>query len=151
MHFCFASHALFPRWGIRNSCIWRSAGSYTKKKKEKLWLRFSQAIQVQIIKNNQQKIREHKTSFSLYSSWETNFFVTPWTADHQDPRSVGFSRQEHWSGLPCPPPGDLPDPGVKSQSPALAGRLFFTIWATREALEEGAIKRYCPGFWIISL
>ena len=44
--------------------------------------------------------------------------VTPWTGAHQAPLSVGFSRQEYWSGLPCPSPGDLPDPGIKPQSPA---------------------------------
>ena len=38
---------------------------------------------------------------------------------HQAPLSLGFSRQEYWSGLPCPPPGDLPDPGVEPRSPAL--------------------------------
>ena len=38
---------------------------------------------------------------------------------HQAPLSVGFSRQEYWSGLPCPPPGDLPDPEMESKSPAL--------------------------------
>ena len=40
-------------------------------------------------------------------------FATPWTIDHQAPLSMGFSRQECWSGLPCPPPGDLPDPGIE--------------------------------------
>ena len=44
--------------------------------------------------------------------------VTPWTAARQAPLSMGFSRQEYWSGFPCPPPGDLPDPGIKLQSPA---------------------------------
>ena len=44
----------------------------------------------------------------------------------QVPLSLGFSRQEYWSGLPFPSPGDLPDPGIKPLSPALAGR-FFTI------------------------
>jgi len=38
---------------------------------------------------------------------------------HQDPLSMEFSRQEYWSGLPCPPPGDLPNPGIKPRSPAL--------------------------------
>ena len=42
------------------------------------------------------------------------------------PLSMGFSRQEYWSGLPCPPPGDLPNPGIKPKSPALAGRFFTT-------------------------
>ena len=54
-------------------------------------------------------------------------FVTPWTVAHQAPLSMGSSRQEHWSGLPCPPPGDLPDPGVELASlvsPALAGGFF---------------------------
>ena len=45
--------------------------------------------------------------------------VTPWTAIRQAPLSMKFSRQEYWSGLPCPPPGDLPDPGIKPRSPAL--------------------------------
>ena len=52
------------------------------------------------------------------------FFVTPWTSARQAPLSMGFSRQEYWSGLPCPPPGDLPNPGIKLESlmsPALAG------------------------------
>ena len=51
-------------------------------------------------------------------------FATPWTVALQAPLSMGFSRQEHWSGLPFLPPRDLPDPGIKppfSASPALAG------------------------------
>ena len=44
-------------------------------------------------------------------------FVTPWTVAHQVPLSMGFSRQEYWSGMPCPPPGDLPDRVLKSASP----------------------------------
>ena len=61
--------------------------------------------------------------------------MTPRTVAHQAPLSMGFSRQEYWSGLPCPPPGDLPDPGIKPESPALAGK-FFTKRATREALDH---------------
>ena len=51
-------------------------------------------------------------------------FATLWTAALQGPLSTGFSRQEYWSGLPCPPLGDLPDPGIEPvslMSPALAG------------------------------
>ena len=44
-------------------------------------------------------------------------FVTLWTAAHQALLSMGFSRQEHWCGLPFPPPGDIPDPGIKPTSP----------------------------------
>ena len=46
------------------------------------------------------------------------FFATPWTVAHQAPLSMGFPRQEYWSRLPFPPPGDLPDPGIKTASPA---------------------------------
>ena len=46
-------------------------------------------------------------------------FATPWTVAHQAPLSMGFSRQEYWSGLPFPSPGDLPNPGIKPRSPAL--------------------------------
>ena len=48
-------------------------------------------------------------------------FTTLWARAHQAPLSVGFSRQEHWSGLPCLPPGDLSDPRIEPTSPALAG------------------------------
>ena len=46
-------------------------------------------------------------------------FVTPWTVAYQASLSMGFSRQEYWSGLPFPSPGDLPDPGIEPGSPAL--------------------------------
>ena len=46
-------------------------------------------------------------------------FVTPWTVAYQAPLSMEFSRQERWSGLPFPSPGDLPDPGIEPRSPAL--------------------------------
>ena len=52
--------------------------------------------------------------------------VTTWTVTCQAPLSMGFSRQEYWSGLPCPPPGDRPNPEVKPTSPALAGGFFTT-------------------------
>ena len=45
--------------------------------------------------------------------------MTPWTVTHHAPLSMGFSRQEYWSGLPFPSPGDLPNPGVEPRSPAL--------------------------------
>ena len=56
-------------------------------------------------------------------------FKTPWTVAQQAPLFMGFSRQEYWSGLPCPPSGDHPNPGIKPRSltsPALAGRFFTT-------------------------
>ena len=63
------------------------------------------------------------------------FFVTPWTVARQAPLSMGFCRHEYWSGLPCPPPKDLPNPGIELTSlasPALADG-FFTTSATWEA------------------
>ena len=67
----------------------------------------------------------------------------------QAPLSMGFSRQEYWSGLPFPPPGDIPDPGIDPKSPALAGR-FFTIWATKEAQEihslNPGINPFCSAY-----
>ena len=46
-------------------------------------------------------------------------FVTSWIVTHQAPLSMGFSRQEYWGGLPCSPPGDLPDPGIKPMPPVV--------------------------------
>ena len=59
-------------------------------------------------------------SFSLV--W---LFATPWTGAYQDPPSMGFSRQEYWSGLPFPSPGDLPNPGIEPRSPFLTKVLIF--------------------------
>ena len=70
-----------------------------------------------------------KTVFSTNGAWSTGcahascfshvwLFATLWTIARQAPLSTGFSRQECWSGLPCPPSGDLPDPGIKPMSPA---------------------------------
>ena len=70
---------------------------------------------------------------SLFS--HVGLFATPWTVARQAPLSMGFSWQEYWSGLPFPPPGDLPHPGIKLESlmsPALAGG-FFTTSTTWEA------------------
>ena len=71
-------------------------------------------------------------------------FATLWTVPHQAPLSMRFPRQEYWSGLPCPPLGDLPNPGIEPMSlmsPALAGG-FFTTSATWEArfLWQGSPK-----------
>ena len=61
-------------------------------------------------------------------------FATLWTVAHQDPLSLGFSRQEYWSGLPFPSPGDLPGPGIKPVSPTLAGEFFTTETPANSAL-----------------
>ena len=75
------------------------------------------------------------TLFVLSHFIRVRLFATPWTVGHQTPLSMGFSRQEYWSGLLCLPPGDLPDPGIQPaslMSPALAGG-FFTTSAAWEA------------------
>ena len=71
------------------------------------------------------------------------FFMTLWTVGCQLPLSMGFSRQEYWSELPCPPPGNLPDPGTERASPALAGGFFTTstMWE--------APKHFIPGLFEI--
>ena len=72
--------------------------------------------------------QKHKVS-SLSCVW---LVATPWSVAHQAPLSVGFSRQEYWSGLPFPSPGDLSNPGDWTQVSHIAGRCF-KLWATREA------------------
>ena len=82
-------------------------------------------------------------------------FVTLWTLAHQAHLSKGFSRQDYWSGFPCPPPGDLPDPGIESMSlasPVLAGR-FFTTSTTWEAqtLYKWNQMRWLPSLHVVNL
>ena len=71
------------------------------------------------------------TTSKVKSLSRVRLFVTPWTVAHEAPPSMEFSRQEYWSGLPFPSPGDLPVPGIKPGSHT-AGRRF-TMWATRES------------------
>ena len=74
-----------------------------------------------------EELRYFSNSDSVCALSHVRLFATPWAEARQDPLSMEFSRQEYWSGLPCPPPGDLPDPGIKLVSPALAGRFFTTV------------------------
>ena len=74
----------------------------------------------------------------LRSFSHVQLFKTPWTVACQAPLSMGFSRPEHWSGLPCPPPGDLPDPGIESESLTSPGLALFTSSATWEACYGGS-------------
>ena len=61
-------------------------------------------------------------------------FVTPWTVAYQAPPSMGFSRQEYWSGLSFPSPGDLPNPGIEPRSPTFqADALLRNIGASQVA------------------
>ena len=64
-------------------------------------------------------VSSNKENKKVKSLSRVRLFATLWTVAHQAPLSMGFSRQEYWSGLPFPSPGDLPDPGIKPRSPAL--------------------------------
>ena len=74
-------------------------------------------------------------------------FVTPWTVAHQAPLSMGIPRQKYLSGLPFPPPGDLPNPGIKYVFPALTGRFF-----TAEPSWKPPLNTTCQQFfWLYIL
>ena len=60
-----------------------------------------------------------RVSVKVKSLGGVRLFASPWTVAYQALPSMGFSRQEYWSGLPFPSPGDLPDPGIDPRSPAL--------------------------------
>ena len=64
-------------------------------------------------------LRDTKVKVKVKSLSHIRLFAIPWTVAHQARLSMRFSRQEYWSGLPFPSPGDLPDPGIKPRSPAL--------------------------------
>ena len=66
-------------------------------------------------------VRAHACACSVVSDSEPL-----WTAAHQAPLPMEFSQREYWSGVLCPPPGDLPNPGIEIVSPALAGGFFTT-------------------------
>ena len=71
--------------------------------------------------------RQLSALWGLFScSVVSDSFPTPWTVAHQAPLSMGFPRQEYWSGFLFPSPGDLPDPGIKPSSPALGDGLLAT-------------------------
>ena len=70
--------------------------------------------------------------------------VTPQTVARQAPLPMGFSRQGYWSGLPFPAPGDLPDPGIKPESPALAGVLYRVTWEACCAVRWHHITEFWP-------
>ena len=70
----------------------------------------------------QQYVVSFTSSYTQREKWKLvaqSLFEIPWTIAHQAPLSMEFSRQEYWSGLPFPSPGDLPNPGIESQSPSL--------------------------------
>ena len=69
--------------------------------------------------NTQDESKNHWLILKMKSLSRVQLFVNPWAVAYQVPPSMGFSRQEYWSGLPFPSPGDLPNPGIEPGSPAL--------------------------------
>ena len=63
---------------------------------------------------------------TVYLVSQSNFFAIPWIVLRQTPMAMVFPRQQYWSRLPFPSPGDLPDPGIEPRSPALVGGFFTT-------------------------
>ena len=75
-------------------------------------------------------------------------FATPWTVAYQALPSMGFSRQEYWSGFPFPSPGDLPNPGIEPGSPALQALLFYHLsYQQGPSLTLRAYSNSCPLSW----
>ena len=91
----------------------------------------------------------HLSSVQLLS--RVQLFSTPWTVAHQALLSMGFSKQEYWSRLPCPPSGDLPDPGIEPGSPTLQvdsllfGQGYPVIPGLGTTIAEAVLERYRPG------
>ena len=71
--------------------------------------------------------------------------MTLWTAAHQAPQSMGFSRQEYWSGLPFPSPGDLPDPGIEPGSPALEADALTSEPPGRQVADQERLETILAG------
>ena len=89
-----------------------------------------------IIKNLKVKVK---------SLIRVRLFATPWTVAHQAPPSMGFSRQEYWSGLPFPSPGDLPDPAIEPRSPALQ---FSSVQSLSRVRLCDPMNRSTPGLLV---
>ena len=104
---------------------------------------------IQVDRGGQCDINRERMSYrrtSKRGKWKwlspVQLFVTPWTVAHQAPQPMEFSRQEYWNGLPCPSPGDLPNPRIKPMSPALqADALPFKL--PRKPLVKEKRDAYC--------
>ena len=82
---------------------------------------------------------------SLSSVW---LFATPWTVAYQAPPSMGFSRQEYWSGLPFPSPGDLPDPGIEPGSPTSRADVLTSEPPGKPLKWQRTLANYLSEFWL---
>ena len=85
---------------------------------------------------------------SLSHVW---LFVTLWTVACQAPLSIGFSQQEYWSGLPFPPPGNLPEPGIEPMSPVLTGRFFSTVPSGESLVTQFSSVQLLSCIWLFAI
>ena len=117
-------------------------------------LRFLQAMTVSqafLVLNDFDSFENHACMFSPFS--RVQLCAALWTVAHQAPLSIGFSKQEYQSGLPCPSPGDLPSVGIEPMtltSSALASR-FHTTRTTWEALLRITSQAFCRSPFKMSL
>ena len=95
------------------------------------------------------KIKPVNLKVKVKSLSRVRLSATPWTVAYQAPPSMGFSRQNHWSGLPFPSPGDLPKPGIKPGSPALQADALTSeppgkpSWSEKEINCEYSLEDWC--------
>ena len=104
----------------------------------------SRALKLNCIRNIKSQRQSRKILCVLRHFSHVQLCVTLWTIAHQAPLAMGFSGQEHWSGLPCPPPGDLPDPEVEPMSlmfPALSGVLFCFVLTKNSSGNQHLLKQ----------
>ena len=113
------------------ACLWTSLEGLTRKS-SRWWLLGWRRNRGK--RKAFQKIffKPYKCACVLSRFSHVQLFATLWPVAYQALLSMEFSRQEYWSGWPCPPPGDLPNPGIEPASPALVG-VFFTTNTTWEA------------------
>ena len=132
---CILQDYLCLWWGQStvSSCEWLKKTVICNASPNKLQYHVTfQACNRHLLLNIKKQGERYACVLSHFS--HVKLFTTLWTVAHQAPLSMGFSRQENWSGLPCPPPGDLPQPGIKHMSPAL--QVESLLLSTGEALEK---------------
>ena len=103
------------RWMDKEVVVHIYNGILLSRKKEHIWVSSNEVDEPRTYYTEWKWKKEKKVK----SLSHVRLFVTSQTAAYQAPQSMGFSRQEYWSGLPFPSPGDLPDPGIEPRSPAL--------------------------------
>ena len=105
---------------------------------------------------------QHESAIKWVKSLShVQLFATPWTVGHQAPPSMGFPRQEYWSGLPFPSPGDLPNPRIKPGSPALQAdaltseppgiNIFPPFWTSLSSPSPSHPSRLIQSSWLTFL